>query len=197
MEVVELKALENKRENDRRWISRNYSSRRGLVRTLWHQLLFYLGRYRRYKKIDWSKVERLVFVCKGNICRSAYAEAVAKSLACEAISCGVDTIESAPANREAIETAARHGFDLNHHKTQTVKCVTFKSSDLLIAMEPWQVDVLEKHLNGKYQYSLLGLWTKTALPHLQDPYGASSLYFDKCFSNIEQGVRAVVNNIEK
>ena len=180
-----------------RWLARRYGSRRGLVRTYWHRLRYHLGAYRQYKKIDWKSVDRLVFVCKGNICRSAYAEAVAKSLGCEAISCGIDTIKDAPANLDAVMMADKHGFDLKQHKTQPVKCAALKSSDLLIAMEPWQLEFLQKDMGGKYQYSLLGLWTETVLPHLQDPYGASSFYFDRCFLIIEQGVQVITKKVNK
>ena len=32
------------------------------------------GRYAAYRDIDWHGVERLVFVCAGNICRSPYGD---------------------------------------------------------------------------------------------------------------------------
>ena len=82
-----------------------YGSRRGFVRACRHKLLYMLGVYNNYRRIDWDKIERLVFVCKGNICRSAYAEAVAKSLGVSAISCGLSTKLDAPANADAIEIA--------------------------------------------------------------------------------------------
>lgn len=175
----------------RRWMVDNYSSRRGFVRTIYHQLLFYTGRYQKYKNVDWDRVERLVFVCKGNICRSAYAEAVARSLGCDAISCGVDAIEGAPANNDALEVANSHGLDLSQHKTQPIRSATLKKSDLLVVMEPWQIDYLQSEFDGQYQYSLLGLWVSPILPHLQDPYGAPHMYFDKCFSYIDKSVKAI------
>ena len=61
------------------WLRDNYGSRRGFVRTWWHRLRYLLGGYRAYRQVDWNSVERLVFVCKGNICRSAYAGALVTS----------------------------------------------------------------------------------------------------------------------
>ena len=101
----------------KRWLSNNYGSRRGFVSTYWHRLLYLFGRYHSYGQVDWSSIERLVFICKGNICRSAYAEAVARSLGINAISCGIDTIEDAPANDCAISEAKQQGIDLNGHVT--------------------------------------------------------------------------------
>lgn len=177
------------------WLTRKYGSRRGMVRTFWHRLLYLFGRYRQYNNIDWSDVDRLVFICKGNICRSVYAESVARSLGIDAISCGLDTIEDAPAHVDAVDAAERSGFNLRKHKTLPVMYVDLKKTDLLIAMEPWQIKFLEKNLNRKRQCSLLGMWVRPRLPHIQDPYGTSDDYFDRCFASIRQGVSTIAGNL--
>lgn len=178
-------------------MKKQYGSRRGFVYTYWYRFQFFLGRYGHYKQVDWGSVERLVFICKGNICRSAYAEAVAHSLGLEAISCGLDTIENAPANADAIEAADVFGFDLHDHITKPVMYVSLKKTDLLLAMEPWQIQFLENNLNRKHQYSLLGLWAKPALPYIHDPYGSSSAYFEKCFTYIQEGVQALAGKMNQ
>ncbi|MDT8281491.1 MAG: phosphotyrosine protein phosphatase [Gammaproteobacteria bacterium] len=183
-------------EKDNRWIARHFGSRRGFVRTYWYRLLYYLGTYRKYKDIDWQSVERLVFVCKGNICRSAYAEVVARSLGIDAISCGLDTIENAQANESAIRAAKIRGFNLDEHRTRPVMYLVFKKTDLLIAMESWQCEFLTLHLRRKHQCTLLGLWGAAISPHIQDPYGSSSEYFEKCFSYIEKSVNEIAKKIK-
>ena len=184
-------------EKDNSWIVRHYGSRRGFVYTVWHRLRYYLGAYRQYKDVDWQSVERLVFICKGNICRSAYAEAVARSLGLNAISCGIDTIENAPANMGAMQEAKNHGFDLDEHKTTPIMYLAFKKSDLLIVMEPWQCEFLARHLQREHHCTLLGLWGPPVLPHIQDPYGSSSDYFEKCFTYIDNSVNALRKKIKK
>jgi protein-tyrosine phosphatase len=179
------------------WLARHYGSRRGFMRTKWHELLFFLGKYNHYREIDWQSVERLVFICKGNICRSAYAEAVARSTGIEAISCGLDTIEDAPANDHSISTAKQLGFDLEEHKTRPIMYLVLRKTDLLVAMEPWQAKFLEKNLTRNHQYTLLGLWTKPSLPHIQDPYGAPADYFKKCFRCIQSSVNELAKKIKK
>ena len=180
-----------------RWLAERYGSRRGFMRTYWHRLLYILGRYRNYQKVDWQSVERLVFVCKGNICRSAYAEAVARSLGIEAISCGLDTIEDAPANVDAVRTAHKRGFDLEKHKTTPIMYLILRKTDLLVAMEPWQTGFLGRYLSRKHHHTLLGLWTQPFLPHIQDPYGSSSVYFEKCFSYIEKSVHEIAKKTKE
>ena len=137
----------------RKKISSQYGSRRGFLRTNGYRVLNQFGFYKQLRKVEWSNVERLVFVCKGNICRSAFAEMVAHSYGVDAISCGVDTIENAPANPDAIKMATHHGFDLIQHRTQSIKCVELRETDLLVAMEPWHISVLKEKLSYKYQYS--------------------------------------------
>ena len=180
-----------------RWLARRYGSRRGFVRTYWHKARYYLGAYRQYEDIDWQSIDRLVFVCKGNICRSAFAEVMTQSLGVEAISCGLDTIENARANQDAIYVAERFGVDLKKHRTLPVMYVNLKHSDLLIAMEPWQINFLKDNLKRKHQSTLLGLWTSPVLPHLQDPYGASHAYFESCFHSIQMCVENLSEKIKK
>ena len=177
-------------------LAEHYGSRRGFALTYWHRFLYLLGRYREYRDIDWRSVERLVFVCKGNICRSAYAEAVARSLGLASISCGIDTVDGGPANEEAIRTAALKGIDLRAHQTTPLQSLNFEKGDLLIAMEPWQVEHLQQALGAGLCYTLLGLWGGRAVrPHIQDPFGASSVYFDNCFNYIEKSVYEVAKKI--
>jgi len=179
------------------WLAKNYGSRSGFIKTIGYQLLDLFGVYGKYKKIDWSRVERLVFVCKGNICRSAYAETVATALKKEVFSFGLETKGNAPAHPEAIQIAEACGYDLSQHKTTPLAATDFREGDLLVAMEPWQMCRLKKMFNNKYQYTLLGLWVNPALPYLHDPYGMPTVYFEKCFTIIQQGVYALAGNMEQ
>ena len=69
-----------------------------------------LGLYRQYGPADRGEVRRLVFVCKGNICRSPFAEAVARAAGADAVSYGLDARDGLPANPSAIRTARKFGL---------------------------------------------------------------------------------------
>ncbi|MCK5666190.1 MAG: hypothetical protein KAI17_22020, partial [Thiotrichaceae bacterium] len=83
------------------------------------------------------------------------------------------------------------------HRTQPVMYLVLKKTDLLVTMEPWQAAYLERHLMRKHVCTLLGLWSKPNLPHLQDPYSAVDAYFDKCFTSIRSGVAVMVSKISQ
>lgn len=181
----------------RKSIEGHFGSRRGFIRHIRYSLLHKLGRYRAYSDIDWQSIDRLVFVCKGNICRSAFAEAVARKEGFSAVSCGIDTIENAPANAAAVRMAQGLGYDLSHHKTTTIQSLVIHKSDLLVAMEPLQAKFLERHLGVRAHYTLLGLWANPAIPYIHDPYGLGGGYFDSCFDCIEKSTREVVKHVDK
>ena len=166
--------------------------------TYWYRILYLFGYYRSYRQIDWDSIDRLVFVCKGDICRSAYAEVVAKSIGIDSISCGINTVTGLPANDEAIKASAKRGFGLSDHKTTTVQSLALKKTDLLIAMEPWQANFLYRKLAvDKGMCLLLGLWGKPATPYIHDPYGHSPEYFNNCFDCIEESVYEIAKKISQ
>ncbi len=177
------------------WFINHHGSRRGALLTYWHRLLFLFGRYRLYRHVNWNATSRLVFVCKGNICRSAYAEAVAKLHNVEAVSCGINTRDGVSANESAIKAAAAMDIDLQSHRTTRVQSLTINQGDLLIAMELSQAEYLKSKFKNN-SCTILGLWCKPVTPHIQDPYGAPEAYFHRCFCCIENSVYEIAKKIK-
>ena len=181
------------RVND--WLSDNYGSRRGFVRTWWHRLRYLLGGYRAYRRVDWNSIERLVFVCKGNICRSAYAGALVTSKGVDSASCGLNTRSGVPADEGATQVAMLRGINLKAHRTTPIQELNLKKNDLFIAMEPGQAEKLKEMYGEEYGCTLLGLWGHPLSPHIQDPYGMSAAYYDNCFNYIEISVHELLSKV--
>ena len=179
------------------WLNDNYGTWRGFVRTWWGHVYYLLGGYRAYRKVDWTSVQRLVFVCKGNICRSAYAEALARSLGVEAVSCGLNTKIGLPANDSAIQAARLRGVDLRKHRTTPIESLDLKENDLFVAMEPWHAEHLGLIHSGTYCCTLLGLWGRPVKPYIHDPYGNSDAYFISCFDYIDMSVHEIFRKISQ
>ncbi|MDZ4261053.1 MAG: phosphotyrosine protein phosphatase [Pseudomonadota bacterium] len=162
-------------------IKNRYGSKRGLLRYVKYEVLRMLGVYSRLKKIDYSSVTRLVFVCKGNICRSPLAEVVARKHNVPTISFGLSTRGGDPADSRAIAWASANGYDLAHHITTRVDQYQPQAGDLLIGMEPMHVDELaQRFIQSPVQITMLGLWLPQPLAYLHDPFNTNAGYFDRC-----------------
>jgi protein-tyrosine phosphatase len=178
------------------FIRDRYGSARGLGRMLLARAGRMLGAYRPFETVRWDEVERLVFVCSGNICRSPYAEARAKFAGFPAVSVALRGESGRPAERAARLAAAEAGLDLGSHVSQALAEAHPRPGDLLIAMEPWQARQLRRDI-PHLQVTLLGLWSKPKRPHLHDPYTLSDAYFRTCFRLIDSGVESILARATK
>jgi protein-tyrosine phosphatase len=171
-----------------------WGSGRGLARLLLSQGGRLLGRYRRFERVEWSRVERLVFVCSGNICRSPYAERRVAETGYPSISLALRGDAGRPADPAARAAAKRVGIELGEHRAATVDGAALFRGDLLVAMEPWQARMLAARFPA-HQVTLLGLWTNPRRPHLHDPHTLSDAYFQACFRLIDSGVAALLGKL--
>ena len=140
-------------------IAEVYGGKRGLYHHIVTTSKVYLGGMRAARTIHWQSVQRLVFICQGNICRSAYAEAKARSLGCATASAGLSVAEPASSPLSAQSVAQLRGLDLSNHRSTSVKKLKLSDGDLLIAMEPRHINELQVLLkNSPVQMTLIGLW---------------------------------------
>jgi len=79
---------------------------------------------------------RVVFVCAGNICRSPYAEAVARRdcavAGVEFASAGLSALSGNRATAEALAVASERGVDLSGHRAQPLTPELEVSADLVV-----------------------------------------------------------------
>src|SRR5689334_3440208 len=172
-------------------IKNRFGTHRGLVRTALDTSLWYGGQYRSFGLVKWERVRRIVFVCQGNICRSPFAEAVARNVfpSLPISSVGLSTTSGAPAFPTAQEAARRFAIDLSQHCATDIQDFQIMDCDLIFVMEARHITPLNRSCAGyKVQIALLGLWCRPRLALLYDPYGLSSEYFDTCFDRIHRAV---------
>lgn len=176
---------------DRFGISDRFGSMRGLVRLAlsWPESLPGLSRARAPQ----GEVRRLVFVCHGNICRSAYGEALARSLGAQTASFGLSTTSGHPAHPPIAALAQQAGLSLAGHRTTARENYVPQDGDLLLAME-------HRHLRNlaadprlrEVPRVLLGTFARPPLPHLHDPYEHGPAYMARCLGRIDRAVRRLV-----
>lgn len=177
-----------------RAISSRFGSKRGFLAYMVGQWFLAVGSYRRLQHPDFSRVKRVVFVCHGNICRSAMGDAYAHSLNLNTISCGLHASPGKPADPRAVAYASAHGLDLAIHRSQRADQVSFQSTDLVVAMEPAHINDLEP-LVGDAQLTLLGMWLSSPMAYLHDPYSAPPEYFERCMYLVGVATKALAGNI--
>lgn len=83
---------------------------------------------------DWDG-RRIVFVCTGNICRSAFAHALGQARGLSVASCGTDTDNGLPADPVAVAEAAARGVDLSSHRTTRWSDVRLSPADVVVAAQ--------------------------------------------------------------
>lgn len=172
----------------------NYGTHRGLVRLLLADLEYFLGRWSP-DTIDPPRVKRLVFVCLGNINRSAFAEAVAAQQGARTASLGLSTSTGSPAFHKAIETAAKFGCDLAAHRTTNISDFQPEEGDLFVTMEIRHAKQLLALGYPPEFVTLLGFWAAPQRVHIHDPYTLADEYFPTCFSVIHTGVLNLVEQL--
>lgn len=173
-----------------------YGGKFGYLEHLRTRSLYALGVYRGACEVEWTIVSRLVFVCKGNICRSPYASARARMLGVPSISFGLSAADGVPADRVAVRNAQLRGVDLSPHLSANMESCGVTDADLIVAFEPRQIIDVSRHCGtAKPQITLLGVWGRRIRPHIQDPYGRNDRYFRECFSIIDNAVVELVSRM--
>lgn len=163
-------------------LARRYGSKRGWLNYHKAQFAGWTGRWRPYQSIDWKRVNRLVFICMGNICRSPLAESVARKEGYNAVSMGLNCTPDRPADPRAISFAERHGYELHSHRTSLLGEAECQEGDLLVGMEPRHLSTIQQNnLVGVAQTTLLGLWhDECPTAYIHDPYSTNEEFFQQC-----------------
>ncbi len=82
---------------------------------------------------------RVVFICHGNIMRSAFAEAYIRSMhpnfRREILSSGTHASLGSEADADAVTVAAEFGVDLTHHRSTPLRGLAVRAHDVLICMD--------------------------------------------------------------
>lgn len=178
-------------------IETNHGTHRGWVRHLLGQLEGVAGPRDRFRRLVPQQVGRVVFVCLGNINRSAFAHAVATRTSVACASLGLSTTTGAPATAMACAVAQEMGYALEHHSATDLKDHEPRDDDLLLVMELRHAHRLVAHGFPAERIALLGHWARPVRYHLHDPEKLSRDYYRTCFTLIESAVRNLLGELEQ
>lgn len=150
-----------------------------------------------------DSVQSVLFVCKGNICRSPLGEVCLRALARQAgrsltiRSAGLETTPGKPAHLKAQATALENGLSLETHATTQVHAELLDKSDLIIVMEVAQKDRIHGlYPNTRGKVVLLGRFDSTGPLEIADPYSGTSEDFRSCYRQVKRCCEALAARLD-
>jgi len=149
---------------------------------------------------------RVLFVCHGNICRSAFAEVYFRHQTLHyqqlrhtnVASAGLKTTAGKPANETAIRIAAEMGIDLSGHQTQCVTPELLDKSDIIFVFEKWHREGIRRQFpSHRHKCVYLG-WLHSTHPtrHIPDPYNKDESTFRETFRFIQNAIDQMIRFYE-
>ncbi|MCB1918303.1 MAG: low molecular weight phosphatase family protein [Rhodocyclaceae bacterium] len=166
------------------------------MRYLLGQFEAVVGPAHRFRALDAPAVSRLVFVCLGNINRSAFGHAVALRDGLASTSIGLATTTGAPATPAARKVAREMGYSLDEHQATAISDFQRASGDLLLVMELRHAHRLLARGVPADAIALLGHWARPMRYHIHDPDTLSIEYFRSCFATIQAAVQGLATELK-
>jgi protein-tyrosine-phosphatase/predicted ATP-grasp superfamily ATP-dependent carboligase len=132
--------------------------------------------------------KKITFVCYGNICRSAFAEAYARSIAPKGITfCSAGTfarIDRRPPD-EARAVAKAFGVDLEDHRSKVLSTSLATESDIIVVFDHQNLkDVSREYPQIKSRIARLGDFLPGSGTEVADPYDQPLERYAHCFQLI-------------
>ena len=154
----------------------------------------------------------ILFVCKGNVCRSPFAEWLARKISEDKgrsrmvfSSAGLEVSGQLPPPEEAIRAAEDFGVSHASHRSKKITPDAMKASDMVLAMDAGHLKVLRSAFpQFYYRIFLLPLFApRNGRPrgsyyhyNIPDPYGQPGEGFRECFRIIEECLSGLFTEIE-
>jgi protein-tyrosine-phosphatase len=146
---------------------------------------------------------RILFVCTGNTCRSALAEALARRVIVERAladvdvhSAGTSAWDGAPASDGALLVGLERSLDLSQHRAQTLTRDLVGDSDLVLAMGPHHLERIEALGGSGRSYLITDFASRgTSARPVNDPIGGELELYRATADELEQEIRRVFDRI--
>ena len=156
-------------------------------------------------RTDYLNSRSILFVCKGNICRSPFAEIVLKkvvskrNISLKGLSCGIRVPKPIGSPKDAKMVAPKFGVDLNNHTSKPITLEMALCYDLIAVMEAGQLNQIKKMFPSlSNRLVLLSLFESEPQRgfkryNIEDPFGKGEDAFAYCFKRINN---CIINLIE-
>lgn len=143
-------------------------------------------------------MDKIVFICTGNTCRSPMAEGLFRAHNGEektglaALSAGMYTSDGLPASGNAVTAAAELGADITSHRSRMLTPELAREAKYLVCM------------TGAHYDRLCELFPDcadkifTLLPEdISDPFGGDLATYRRSAAEIDKGVQAIIESLSR
>lgn len=153
-----------------------------------------------------KRINSILFVCMGNICRSPSAEAVFRKKAiAQGLNLTIDSAGTIGAHRgektdhRAKKAGELRGYDFDKIRARKIKAVDFEDFDLILAMDQHNMDELQKvapqHLFDKV-HLLLEYTQNSDEKEVPDPYYGGGNGFAWVLDLLEQASDSLIQRLK-
>ena len=143
----------------------------------------------------------ILFVCKGNICRSPFADSYARKVFPASFtieSCGYYPIDNRPCPDRAVHAAEELGVDLGNHRSKLATGELLNKATLILTFdEEDRKTILDRFPGSRDKTFDLGVLAPDGDVWISDPYGGTVEGFHATYTTIKQTLDYCAANLSR
>lgn len=136
------------------------------------------------------KAKKILFICKGNICRSPFAQYYLQSkniYGIEIDSCGYYPQKGRLCTNEAVEAAKTYGIDLSTHRSKMVDEYLIERADIIYVFDEENYEyIIKNFLYVKNKIFLLSFLSTKTFINIKDPYNYGIDHYYETYKIIKE-----------